>query len=57
MMRDAKLRKERLWAVVFWAIGLLILYVSLSCIAFAFRHPELTDTQRFLHIKDAVLWR
>lgn len=33
------------------------LYILSATITYAFRHPELTDTQRLLRIGDALLWR
>lgn len=41
-------------ALAAWA---LLLYVGVSSIAFAFRHPELTETQRLFRFVDALLWR
>jgi len=43
-----------------WSLWLLVaaaLYVGVSCAVFAFRHPWLTQTQRTLHIGDALAWR
>lgn len=34
-----------------------LLYLAVASIAFAFRHPELTETQRFLRMVDALAWR
>lgn len=42
---------------ILWAINIVAIYVGVSIIAFALRHPELTDTQRLLRILDALLWR
>jgi hypothetical protein len=33
------------------------LYVALAHLAFALRHPDLTETERFLRTGDALLWR
>jgi len=47
----------------FWMTTLLILlaavmfYVAVSLCAFAYRHPWMTDTQRHLHLFDALAWR
>ena len=38
-------------------LAVVCLYVGVSSVAFALRHPELTDTQRILRIWDALLWR
>lgn len=46
-----------LWRAARFAVLVAIVYVGVSCFAFALRHPELTDTQRFFGIWDAVLWR
>ena len=35
----------------------LILYLVTSSLVYRFRHPELTETQLFLHLSDAVMWR
>jgi hypothetical protein len=32
-------------------------YVAVASIAFAFRHPELTETQRLIRTADALAWR
>ena len=36
---------------------LLIVYLSVSQTVFAFRHPHLTNTELFLHIPDALMWK
>jgi hypothetical protein len=36
---------------------LALLYIAATQLVFAFRHQELTDTQRLLRIVDALLWR
>lgn len=33
------------------------LYVAIALMAHAMRHPDLTETQRFLAFWDAMLWR
>lgn len=40
-----------------WFILAVGLYIAIAAMVYAFRHPELTETQRFLHLIDAVLWR
>jgi hypothetical protein len=40
--------------VAFW---LVVLFVIISEVAYAFRHPELTDTQRLLNFVDVLFWR
>jgi hypothetical protein len=35
----------------------MILYLAVSSIAFGFRHPWATETERFLHTWDAICWR
>lgn len=32
-------------------------YTGVACLVYALRHPEKTDTQRLLEIKEALLWR
>lgn len=49
--------KSTLSAILLGAMVCAIIYVSVSGFAYALRHPELTDTQRFLSIYDAMLWR
>ena len=36
---------------------LLIVYLSVANIVFALRHPHLTQTELFLHIPDALMWK
>jgi CHASE1-domain containing sensor protein len=33
------------------------LYLALAHLAFALRHPYLTETERFLRTGDALLWK
>lgn len=40
-----------------WLGLLFAFYAATSIVTYAFRHPEMTDTQRFLHTLDALLWR
>lgn len=51
-------RKEpdapRLWVTV---LVILALYIVVSSIVYAFRHPEKTETQRFLEIPKAMAWK
>jgi hypothetical protein len=35
----------------------LFIYVAIACEVFRFKHPELTETQLFLKIPDAIFWR
>lgn len=54
-MTDYKLSRRQhviLAAIAAWAI-----YGAVACCVFAYRHPWMTDTQRSLHILDALLWR
>lgn len=39
-----------------WIMLAAAIYVSVAALVYAFRHPEMTETQRFLHLIDAVLW-
>jgi hypothetical protein len=32
-------------------------YLAVSHLAFALRHPDLTETERFLRTGDALLWK
>jgi len=38
------------------ALGFL-LYAAIACTIYRFKHPEYTETQRFLKMKDALLLR
>lgn len=40
-----------------WLIVVACAYVFIASAAHAIRNPELTETQRFLHLVDAMLWR
>ena len=40
--------------LIFFVIGG---YVIFSCRTYQFNHPEMTDTQRYLHIVDALTWK
>lgn len=50
-----KLRNRAPW----WAWLLLagVMYATVAAVVFAWRHPELTDTQRFFLLWDAMCWR
>lgn len=39
------------------AIAIVGTYLWIAGIAYEFRHPDLTDTQRILRIWEAVTWR
>jgi succinate dehydrogenase/fumarate reductase cytochrome b subunit len=43
----------------FWFVllALLALWCFVAHVVFAFRHPELTDTERFMRFFDALLFR
>ena len=38
-------------------LAAVMFYVAVSLCAFAYRHPWMTDTQRHLHLFDALAWR
>lgn len=38
-------------------ILLFMLYILIADISFAFRHPEMTDTQRILHFVDIIKFK
>ena len=38
-------------------VGLLIAYYVVSQGVFSFKHPHLTNTELFLHIPDALMWK
>jgi hypothetical protein len=41
-------------AIFIWALLVLLAYVMLAQIVFAFRHPWATDTERFLYFGRAL---
>jgi len=49
--------KDRITEAIAWALLAVVLYVVVSCAAFALRNPELTQTQQLLRSLDALLWR
>ena len=50
-----KRRTWRWWTR--WTLASLPAYVVTAFMVHALRHPELTETQRFLAFWDAMLWR
>lgn len=38
-------------------LSVILVYITASCAVYAFKHPELTDTQRLINFFDAILWR
>lgn len=36
---------------------LFLIYMAISVTAYRFRHPDRTETQLFLEIPDALMWR
>ncbi len=52
------MKKSNCWgSVIYISTAFAILYVGLACAVYRFRHPEQTETQLFLNILDALLWR
>ena len=49
-----KLSQEKLLKIV---VLILVIYLFAAQITYRFKHPELTDTQRILHLGDALLWK
>lgn len=45
---------KSLWFTLTLAV---LVYVAISHLVYALRHPELTDTQRLFNFLDALLWR
>jgi len=41
---------------IWWLLAISI-YIGVACFAYALRHPEMTDTERLVRLKEAVLWR
>ena len=42
----------------FLATGYVVTaYIAVSLVVFSFRHPWMTDTERFVHTIDALMWR
>lgn len=48
-------RDALLWSR--WLVVVPIAYLTLAHCAYAFRHPELTDTERFLQTWEALTWK
>jgi hypothetical protein len=46
--------KGKLAYATWWIV---VGYVALAGLVYMFRHPEMTDTQRFLNFFDAMMWR
>lgn len=42
---------------LFYLLCALAVYFVTSILSYAFRHPEKTETQRFLEIGRALLWK
>lgn len=40
-----------------WIVLGALIYLNVAMFAFALRHPEMTDTERFVRLLDALLWR
>ena len=49
--------KEKLNNYIFMLFMIALFYVAISSTYYRFSHPELTETQLFLKIIDAMLWR
>ncbi len=47
-------RERRLWGIVGTA---LLIYVTIALTRYRFAHPDLTETELFLRIPDALFWR
>lgn len=43
---------------MWWRIAQFVLYyVAITSLIYRFGHPEMTETELFLHLIDAMLWR
>jgi hypothetical protein len=40
----------------YWIAVIFAVYVMVSVIAYRFRHPEMTETQLLVNVRDALLW-
>lgn len=50
--------RPRTWVWFFrWALAILCVYIGIAFMIHALRHPEMTDTQRFLDFWNAFLLR
>lgn len=50
--------RPRTWVWFFrWALAILVAYIGIAFMAHALRHPEMTETQRFLDFWSALLWQ
>lgn len=43
--------------IVMILLVLALCYVGLSVTVYRFQHPEMSETELFLHIPDALLWQ
>lgn len=43
--------------VCLWCLAVVALYAMVSSAVYRFRHPEMTETQLFLHLGDAMRWQ
>lgn len=55
---EPTLSQRRSWGwYLRWTGIVLLSYVGIAFMAHALRHPEMTETQRFLDFWNALLWR
>lgn len=52
--REKEFKRTFVWGIV---VAVLTAYIFLAFVTYQFRHPELTDTQRFLNIWEALTWQ
>jgi len=50
-------KRDRIQLWVTFALFVVVLYFAIAASVFRFRHPDLTQTQCFLHLWDAACWR
>lgn len=51
--KDNQLRRR----IFYVAVAVITIWLVVASITYALRHPEQTDTQRFLHTWDALKFR
>jgi hypothetical protein len=49
--------KRWMWLVIYILFWMIFTYIAIASNVFRFRNPELTETQLFLKLPDAMLWR
>ncbi len=56
LVRTKASKWEAVQTAALWAVTALLLYILVSCSAYAIAHPDMTSTRRFLNTWDALTW-